>query len=249
MTRDPQGYQRLFADMKRRAVFKVAAVYGAVAFVVLQVADLIFPALDLPEWTLTFVVALAALGFPIALVLAWAFETTPEGVRRTDPASSGELEAIVAQPIGRRWPSGLLALAGDRPPVRRRVVGHWPGGRAGWRGRRSPKRLVRGDRSQPRRRNRAGSRRPAHPGRPAVREHEPGRGERPVHVRDPRRHPHPALQAPGPQRHVAHHCDPVRQYRNEPAGNRPRVERGPHPGGRRPASRRSHPDQRAAHRR
>jgi TolB-like protein len=112
MKQEPQGYQRLLADMKRRAVFKVAAVYGAVAFVVLQVGDLVFPALDLPEWTLTFVVALAALGFPFALVLAWAFETTPEGVRRTDPPASGELAAIVAQPIGRRWPSGLLALAG-----------------------------------------------------------------------------------------------------------------------------------------
>ena len=128
MTTDPQGYQRLFADMKRRAVFKVAAVYGAVAFVVLQVADLIFPALDLPEWTLTFFVALAALGFPIALVLAWAFETTPEGVRRTDPASSGELEAIVAQPIGRRWPSALLALAGV---VLLYGGGWWVIGRAG----------------------------------------------------------------------------------------------------------------------
>jgi TolB-like protein/Tfp pilus assembly protein PilF len=112
MTQKPSGYQRLFADMKRRAVFKVAAVYGAVSFVVLQVADLIFPALALPEWTLTFVVALAALGFPLALVLAWAFEKTPEGMRRTDPAAQGELEAIVAQPAGRRWPSGLLALAG-----------------------------------------------------------------------------------------------------------------------------------------
>jgi len=112
MTQKPPGYQRLFADLKRRAVFKVAAVYGAVAFVVLQVADLVFPALDLPEWTITFIVAAAALGFPLALVLAWAFETTPEGMRRTDPATSGELEAIVAQPIGRRWPAGLLALAG-----------------------------------------------------------------------------------------------------------------------------------------
>jgi TolB-like protein/tetratricopeptide (TPR) repeat protein len=112
MSQQTSGYQRLFADLKRRAVFKVAAVYGAVSFVVLQVADLIFPALDLPEWTLTFFVAVAALGFPIALVLAWAFETTPEGVRRTDPAAKGELEAIVAQPVSRRWPSGLLALAG-----------------------------------------------------------------------------------------------------------------------------------------
>jgi len=114
MNEKPSGYQRLFADMKRRAVFKVAAVYGAVSFVVLQVADLIFPALDLPEWTLTFIVAVTALGFPIALVLAWAFETTPEGVRRTDPAARGELEAIVAQPVSRRWPSpGSFSCTGE----------------------------------------------------------------------------------------------------------------------------------------
>ncbi len=112
MMQKPSGYQRLFADLKRRAVFKVAAVYGAVAFAVLEVADLVFPALDLPEWTVTFVVAVAAVGFPFALVLAWAFEKTPDGMRRTDPATTGELEAIVAQPIGRRWPAGLLALAG-----------------------------------------------------------------------------------------------------------------------------------------
>jgi TolB-like protein/Tfp pilus assembly protein PilF len=112
MTERPPGYQRLFADLKRRAVFKVAAVYGAVTFGVLQLADLVFPALNLPEWTLTFVVAMAAFGFPIAIVLAWAFEKTPEGVRRTDRAAAGELEAIAAEPIGRRWPSGLLALAG-----------------------------------------------------------------------------------------------------------------------------------------
>jgi len=112
MTQKPSGYQRLFADLKRRAVFRVAAVYGAVSFAVLEVADLVFPALDLPEWTITFIVALAALGFPFALVLAWAFEKTPEGMRRTAPATAGELAAIVAQPAGRRWPAGILALAG-----------------------------------------------------------------------------------------------------------------------------------------
>ena len=112
MIQKPSGYQRLFADLKRRAVFKVAAVYGAVAFAVLEVADLVFPALDLPEWTVTFVVAVAAVGFPFALVLAWAFEKTPDGMRRTDPATTGELEAIVAQPIGRRW-ARLAAGCGD----------------------------------------------------------------------------------------------------------------------------------------
>jgi hypothetical protein len=72
-------------ELRRRHVFRVAIVYGVVAFIVLQVAEIVFPALDLPGWALTLVVVLAALGFPIALVLAWAFEITPEGVRRTEP--------------------------------------------------------------------------------------------------------------------------------------------------------------------
>jgi TolB-like protein/Tfp pilus assembly protein PilF len=112
MTERPKHYQILFAELKRRHVFKVAAVYGAVAFAVMQAADIAFPRFGLPDWTVTFVVALLAVGLPIAVVLAWALELTPEGVRKTDPAASGELEAIVAQPPARRWPAGLFALAG-----------------------------------------------------------------------------------------------------------------------------------------
>jgi len=106
------GYQRFLAELKRRRVFRVAAVYGAVAFVVLQVADILVPALHLPDGFTTGVAVVAILAFPIALVLAWAFENSPEGVRRTDPAATAEIEAIVAQPAARRWPSGVLALAG-----------------------------------------------------------------------------------------------------------------------------------------
>jgi TolB-like protein len=112
MTDRPKRYQILLAELKRRQVFKVAAVYGAVAFGVMQAADIAFPRFGLPDWTVTFVVALLAIGLPIAVVLAWALEMTPEGVKKTDPAASGELEAIVAQPVGRRWPAGLFALAG-----------------------------------------------------------------------------------------------------------------------------------------
>ncbi len=109
MATSPKRYQILLAELKRRQVFKVAAVYGAVAFAVLQAADIAFPRIGLPDWTVTFVVALAAIGLPIALVLAWALEMTPEGVKKTDPAKSGELEAIVAQPARNRWPAGILA--------------------------------------------------------------------------------------------------------------------------------------------
>lgn len=105
-------YRTFFAELKRRHVFKVAAVYGATAFVVLQLADIVFPSLGVPAWALPLIVALTLAGFPLALVLAWAFEMTPDGVRREDPATSGELEAIVAQPRRQRWPAGALALLG-----------------------------------------------------------------------------------------------------------------------------------------
>ena len=112
MSDGPRRYQIFFADLKRRKVFKVAAVYGAVSFAVLQAADIAFPRVGLPDWTITFVVALVVIGLPIAVLLAWALDVTPEGVRKTDPARFGELEALVAQPKSRRWPAGLLALAG-----------------------------------------------------------------------------------------------------------------------------------------
>jgi TolB-like protein len=109
---DTPGFQRFFAELKRRHVFRVAAVYGAVAFVVVQVADLLQEALRLPEAVLTGTAVLALLGFPLAVVLAWVYERTAQGVRKTTPAAEGELEAIAAAPAARRWPLGLAALAG-----------------------------------------------------------------------------------------------------------------------------------------
>jgi len=75
----------LLAELKRRKVYRVAVVYAVVAFAIWQVAEITFPALHLPEWVLTFVVVIVIIGFPIALVLAWALEVTPEGIRRTAP--------------------------------------------------------------------------------------------------------------------------------------------------------------------
>ncbi len=107
-----KSYQELFAELKRRKVFKVSAVYGVVAFGLIQVVDPLTDALLLPDAFLTYVVATLLLGFPLALVLAWAFEVTPEGVQRTGTAAPGEIEAIVQAPASQRWPAGLLALVG-----------------------------------------------------------------------------------------------------------------------------------------
>ena len=107
-----QGYQRFFAELKRRHVFRIAAVYGGVGFVIVQAADVFVPALHLPPWILSAVAILVVLGFPIAILIAWAFELGPGGLKKTEDATDTEIDEIVAQPAGRRWPIGLAALAG-----------------------------------------------------------------------------------------------------------------------------------------
>jgi TolB-like protein len=74
----------LFAELKRRNVYKVAVAYVVVGWIVIQVATQVFPFLEIPSWVVRLVIALVAIGFPIALVIAWAFELTPEGIKRTE---------------------------------------------------------------------------------------------------------------------------------------------------------------------
>jgi adenylate cyclase len=75
----------LLAELKRRRVFRVAGLYGVVAWIIAEVSSVIFPVLLLPEWTVTFVVILLLLGFPIAMILAWAYDIGPQGIERTAP--------------------------------------------------------------------------------------------------------------------------------------------------------------------
>jgi len=109
---EPPSYQRFFAQLKRRKVFRAAGLYGAGAFAVLQLADIVFPAIGLSEQAITRLVALSLLGFPVALVLAWTFDLTTGGLRRTETAETAELEAITMLPRSERWPAGILALLG-----------------------------------------------------------------------------------------------------------------------------------------
>src|SRR5262249_2908680 len=76
----------LFAELKRRNVYKVAVAYAVVGWLIVQVASTILPTFHAPEWFLQSLVVIVALGFPIALVLAWAFEMTPQGIKRTEDA-------------------------------------------------------------------------------------------------------------------------------------------------------------------
>jgi adenylate cyclase len=80
---------RFYGELKRRKVIRVATVYAVVAWIIVEIASVMFPGLLLPEWSVRFVIALAIIGFPIALVLAWAVELTPEGIKADTGISEG----------------------------------------------------------------------------------------------------------------------------------------------------------------
>ena len=80
--------RNFFAELRRRNVYKVAVAYAVVGWVIAQIATQIFPFLEIPNWIVRLVIILIAIGFPIALVIAWAFEATPEGIKRTEVADA-----------------------------------------------------------------------------------------------------------------------------------------------------------------
>jgi len=101
----------IWGELKRRNVFKVAVAYAIVAWLIIEMTSTVFPALKLPEWTVTFVTALILISFPIILIGAWAFEVTPDGMKRTREIP---LEHSITHITGRKFDFtiiGLLAIA------------------------------------------------------------------------------------------------------------------------------------------
>src|SRR5712692_2191789 len=76
--------RKFLTELKRRNVYKVAIAYAVVAWLLTQIATQVFPFLEIPNWAIRLVIMLIVIGFPIALVIAWAFELTPEGLKRTE---------------------------------------------------------------------------------------------------------------------------------------------------------------------
>ena len=79
-----------FAELKRRHVYRVAIAYGVVAWLLIQIATQVFPFFEIPSWIVRLVVMITILGFPIALIIAWAFEMTPEGLKRANDVAPNE---------------------------------------------------------------------------------------------------------------------------------------------------------------
>ncbi len=94
----------LLGEIKRRKVFQVAAVYLVVSWLIMQVVDVVNEPLNLPEWFDTAVIVALAIGLPIALILAWAFDVTPDGVVRDQGTN------VTAQSSGRRIEYVLIGL-------------------------------------------------------------------------------------------------------------------------------------------
>jgi len=120
--------QRWFAELRRRKVLRVAGVYLVAAWLAIQVADAVFEPLGVPAWALKLVIVLAALGFPVACALAWAFDVSRKGIERTPPlpddASTPLPAATVAQapalPAAATPPAASVAILpfADMSPAR-----------------------------------------------------------------------------------------------------------------------------------
>ena len=100
--------RNFFAELKRRNVYKVAVAYAVVGWLVMQIAATVVPALHLPDGITTAVVVLILLGFPIAVVIAWAFEMTPTGMKRTENVSPNE---YIPQWSARKFAALIVTLA------------------------------------------------------------------------------------------------------------------------------------------
>src|SRR5213592_4146957 len=87
--------KNFFGELKRRNVYKVAVAYAIVGWLLVQVATQVFPFFEIPNWVVRLVIALVMIGFQIALVIAWAFEATPEGIKRTEVADT--MPAVAGQ--------------------------------------------------------------------------------------------------------------------------------------------------------
>jgi TolB-like protein/Flp pilus assembly protein TadD len=84
---DPRNF---FAELKRRNVYRAAAAYGVVAWLLIQIATQVFPFFDIPNWAVRLVIVVLLLGFPLAMIPAWIFEWTPEGLKRTSEVPASE---------------------------------------------------------------------------------------------------------------------------------------------------------------
>src|SRR3954463_11675485 len=106
--------REFIGELKRRNVYRAAVAYGVFAWLLIQVATQVFPFFDVPNWTVRLVVLLLLVGLPVALVFAWAFEITPEGLKRTEDVLPDE--SITHRP-GRKLTAAIAVIVALAAPL------------------------------------------------------------------------------------------------------------------------------------
>lgn len=105
------------AELKRRNVFRVAAAYAVAAWIIIQVASTTFEGFGIPEWAFRFVVIMLALGFPVAIIIAWAFELTPDGVKTTKAARRDMADIEVSDAENKKLNRVTILFAATLPTL------------------------------------------------------------------------------------------------------------------------------------
>src|ERR1051325_7456391 len=90
--------RRFFTELKRRKVYRLAVAYAVLAWLLIQIATQVFPFFEIPTWAVRLIIVALVLGFPVALLLSWAFDLTPGGVVRTEDIESAKAASPVDRP-------------------------------------------------------------------------------------------------------------------------------------------------------
>ncbi|MCZ6671696.1 MAG: hypothetical protein O7C75_02030 [Verrucomicrobia bacterium] len=101
----PSGFAEFWQELKRRKVMRVAITYAVVAWLIIQIAVSTFEGFGIPVWAFRFVVMMVLLGFPIVIILAWAFELTSDGIKTTKVARSegSDTDETTTHSMKRNW--------------------------------------------------------------------------------------------------------------------------------------------------
>jgi TolB-like protein len=109
MSKSPDSLTRFWQELKRRKVFSVVTTYAATAYIIIEVTNNLSVPLNLPFWISKLVLLLLVVGLPVAVVLSWIFDFTPQGIKKTEPVEESESKEIVIKPVKRKLrPSNVL---------------------------------------------------------------------------------------------------------------------------------------------
>jgi tetratricopeptide (TPR) repeat protein len=111
MSESPNKLIKLWQELKRRKVFSVVTTYAATAYIIIEVTNNLAVPLHLPEWIATLILIILLIGLPVAIVLSWIFDFTPQGIKKTETVEESESKVVAGKPVKRRLRSSYVLNA------------------------------------------------------------------------------------------------------------------------------------------